>query len=221
MNNLELQERFLEQKDWAIFVFLFALVLIAIVKTNFENRFNDFVQLLFSNKYIKTYKDGGLLTSWFSIIFFIFYLISLAFFVQLLLDHYKFVSKTDFVIYIRIFTLLFVFILSKLLIEKIVATVFDIEEQVDMYNMTKISYRTHITLLLFPVNAFLFYNNNVPILLIYCIVFIVLIINFFNYFKSMKLYQNAVNGYLIYYILYLCTLEIAPYYFVYYLFTSW
>lgn len=220
MNNLELQDRVLEQKDWAIFIFLFAFALIAIVKTNFENRYNDFLKLLISNKYLKTYKDGALLTSWFNIIFFIFHLISLAFFVQLILDYYKFVSKTDFIIFIRIFTLLLVFILSKLLIEKIIATVFEIEEQVDMYNMTKVSYRTNITLLLFPINAFLFYNNNVPILLIYCVVIIVLIINFFTYFKCMKLYQNAVNGYLIYYILYLCTLEIAPYYFVYYLFTS-
>jgi len=220
MNNYELQYRILEQKDWAVVVFIVALALIAIVKTNFENRFYDFVRLAFSAKYVKIYKDGSLLMSWFTVIMFFVQLISLSFFVQLILDYYNIVSKHDYVVFIQIFTIFLVFILAKFLIEKIIATVFDIEEQADMYNMTKVSYRTYIALLLFPINVFLFYNNNTSFLLISCIVSIVLVANLLTYINSIKTYQNIVFGNLLYYILYLCTLEIAPYYFAYYWFAN-
>ena len=55
MKNLELHERLLEHKDWAILIFIFILILIAIVKTNFENRFFDFMRLFSTSKYVKIY----------------------------------------------------------------------------------------------------------------------------------------------------------------------
>lgn len=218
MKNLELHERLLEHKDWAILVFIFVLILIAIVKTNFENRFFDFMRLFSTSKYVKIYKDGSLIMSWFTVILFIVQLLSLTFFIQLILHYFTIVSKNDYVVFIQIFTILFVFVLAKFLFEKIIATVFDIEEQVDMYNMTKVSYRSYIMTLLLPVNIFLFYSNNVSIMLIYCIIFIIIGFNVITYVKVIKTYQNLIFGNLIYYILYLCTLEIAPYYFLYYWF---
>ena len=70
MKNMDLHERILEQKDWALVVFLFALALIAVVKTNFENRFHDFMRLFLSDRYVKIYKDGALIMSWFTVILF-------------------------------------------------------------------------------------------------------------------------------------------------------
>ena len=49
---------------------------------------------------------------------------------------------------------------------------------------------------------------------------IVLIINLFTYLVTLKNYQNILLGNLFYFILYLCALEIAPYYFMYYWFTK-
>ena len=220
MKNMELHERILEQKDWAILVFVFGLILIAIVKTNFENRFYDFMRLFSSSKYVKIYKDGSLLMSWFTVILFFVQLLSLTFFVQLILHHFNIVSKNDWLIFIQIFTILFIFILAKFLFEKIIATIFDIEEQVDMYNMAKVSYRSYIMILLFPVNIFLYYNNNISVVLIYCIIGIICAFNIVTYVKVIKTYQSLVISNLIYFILYLCTLEIAPYYFVYYWFAN-
>ena len=39
MADFTLHERVLEQKDWAVAVFLLVFALITVVKTNFENRF--------------------------------------------------------------------------------------------------------------------------------------------------------------------------------------
>ena len=159
MIEMILHPRNLQTKDWATVLFLLSFVLIAIVKSVFENRFSDFIRLLVSNKYVKVYRDSSNLSSGFTIVIFLVHLISLAFFIQLSLHTFQYVSKTDWVAFIQIFTFLFVFILSKYLIELIMATSFNIEELIEQYNLQKVSYRTYIGLFLCPVNIVMFYND--------------------------------------------------------------
>jgi hypothetical protein len=51
--------------------------------------------------------------------------------------------KTDLIL-IQIITFLIFFVLSKYLIEKIIATAFHIEEFVEQFNLQKVTYRTYI-----------------------------------------------------------------------------
>ena len=220
MMQINFQDRILENKDWATALFVFSFALIAVAKTTFENRFSDFLRLLISDKYIKIYKDSSNLMSWFTIILFIVHLLSLAFFIQLLLSYFGFAAKTDWLFYIRVSTLLGVFILSKYLVEKIISVTFNIEEFTEQFNLKKVSYRTYIGILLLPMNFMLFYNNNVSINIIYTVLIAILLINIVTYLNSLKLYQSLIFGKLFYFILYLCALEIAPYYFMYYWFTT-
>lgn len=215
-----LQPRVLDSKDWATYLFIFSFILIAIAKNTFETRFKDFLRVLISDKYIKVYKDPSHLMSGFTVLLFIVQLISFSFFLQLLLDKLNFVSKTDGIIFLRIFTFLAIFILSKFLIEKIIAAIFNIEEFAVQFNLHKVSFRTFIGIILLPVNIYLFYINNSSNLLFYCIVGAVLLINLFSYMISLRIYQNLFIGKVFYFILYLCALEIAPYYFIYYLITK-
>ena len=215
-----LQPRILEPKDWATCLFVLSFVLIAITKTAFEGRFSDFLKILVSDKYIKVYKDTSHLMSGFTILLFIVQVISFSFFIQLLLHYFGYVSKTDWVIFLRIFTFFGIFVLSKFLIEKIVAAIFNIEEFAEQFNLQKVSYRTFIGIILLPINIYLFYNNSLSNVWIYCIIGVILIINLFSYLVSLRIYQNLLVGKLFYFILYLCALEIAPYYFIYYLITK-
>ena len=215
-----LQPRVLDSKDWATYLFILSFALIAIAKTSFEARFKDFLRILVSDKYIKVYKDPSHLMSGFTILLFIVQIISFSFFIQLLLHQLGYVSKTDWIIFTRVFTFFGIFVLSKFLIEKIVATIFNIDEFTEQFNLQKVSYRTFIGMILLPVNIYLFYNNDPSNLLIFCIIGVILIINLFAYFISLKIYQNLFIGKVFYFILYLCALEIAPYYFIYYLITK-
>ena len=215
-----LQPRILEHRDWATYLFIFSFVLIAITKTAFETRFSEFLRILVTDKYIKVYKDTSHLMSGFTILLFIVQIISFSFFIQLVLNFFGYVSKTDWIIFIRIFTFFGIFVLSKFLIEKIVATIFNIEEFAEQFNLQKVSYRTFIGLILLPINIYLFYNNTPANILIYITIAVILIINLFSYLVSLKIYQNLLIGKLFYFILYLCALEIAPYYFMYYLITK-
>lgn len=215
-----LHPRIVENKDWATALFLFSLVLIALSKSLFENRFSEFIKLIVSDKYLKVYKDSGLMMSWFTIFLFIVQILSFSFFIHLLLNSFGYTIKTDWISYIQIFTFLTVFILSKYLIEKIIGAAFDIEEFVEQFNLQKVSYRTFIGLFLLPINCFLYYNDSISHNLILFLLFIILIINVLTYLLSIKNYQNILFGNLFYFILYLCALEIAPYYFMYYWFTK-
>ena len=47
-----LHPRVIENKDWATVLFVFSFTLIAATKSIFENRFNEFAKLIFSDKYI-------------------------------------------------------------------------------------------------------------------------------------------------------------------------
>ena len=214
-----LNPRVIETKDWATFVFLLSFILIAITKTVFETRFNEFLRILVSDKYIKVYKDSTNLMSGFTILLFIVQIISFSFFIQVLLDYFGYVKKTDWVSFIRISSLLTISVLSKFLIEKIIAETFEIEEFIEQFNLQKVGYRTFIGLLILPVNIYLFYNNPSNYL-IFITLAVILIINMATYLISLKNYQNLLIGNLFYFILYLCALEIAPYYFIYYLITK-
>ena len=46
---LELQLRFIENKDWATVLFVLAFALLVVTKTAFENRFRDFTNLLIND----------------------------------------------------------------------------------------------------------------------------------------------------------------------------
>ena len=213
-----LHPRITESKDWATVLFVLSFAIIAITKSVFENRFGDFANLIYSNKYIKVYKDSANLNSGFTLSLFLVQVVSLAFFIQITLSYFGHATKTDWLLYIQIFTFLVFFILSKYLIEKIIATSFNIEEFMEQFNLQKVTYRTYIGLLILPLNIILFYydtiSRNIPLI----IIAIILIINIVTYLISIKNYQNLIFGKLFYFILYLCTLEIAPYYFMYYWF---
>ena len=215
-----LHPRITESKDWATVLFVLSFAIIAVTKSVFENRFGDFANLIFSNKYNKVYRDSSHLKSGFTISLFLVQVISLAFFIQISLSYFGHASKTDWILYIQIFTFLTFFVLSKYLIEKIIATSFNIEEFMEQFNLQKVTYRTYIGLIILPLNIILFYydsfSRNIPLL----IIVIILIMNILTYLISIKNYQNIIFGKLFYFILYLCALEIAPYYFMYYWFTK-
>lgn len=212
--------RVIENKDWATILFVISFATIAMTKSAFENRFADFAKLIYSDKYTNIYKDSSNLKSGFTISLFFVQIISLAFFIQLCLAFFGYASKTDWILYIQIITFLLFFVFSKYLIEKIIATAFDIEEFVEQFNLQKVTFRTYIGLFILPINIILFYYDSISRNIFILLISIILIVNILTYLVSIKNHQNIIFGKLFYFILYLCALEIAPYYFMYYWFTK-
>ena len=217
----QLTPRILENKDWATLLFVVTFAVVAMTKSAYETRFSEFSKLIFSDKYAKIYRDNNHLKSSFTIGLFFVQVISFAFFILLTLNIFDdSIKKTDWILFIQIATFLLYFILAKYLIEKIVATSFNIDDFADLFNLQKVTYRTYIGVLILPVNAILFYYNNIPQIIPLIIIGVSLCLSLYSYFISIKTYQNVIIGKLFYFILYLCALEIAPYYFLYYWITK-
>jgi hypothetical protein len=216
MNILQLSERILVNKDWATVLFVLAISIVALNKTVFSVRFNEFIKLGYSDKYNKVYKDTNNLLSWFTISMFVIQLLSFSFFILLLLSYFNYTQTDNYITYIQIITFLFVFILSKFLIEKIIGTTINSESIVDQFNLIKVNYRAFLGFVLLPINIILYYNSWPIKAVFYIILTIFLLYNVFTYYFLVKTYQKTILGNLFYFILYLCTLEILPYYFMYY-----
>jgi hypothetical protein len=216
MNIMLSIERVLVNKDWATLLFVLATAIIALNKTIFSVRFNEFIKLGYSEKYNKIYKDTNNLLSWFTISMFVIQLISFSFFILLFLSYFNYTKTDNYITYIQVITFLFVFVLSKFLIEKIIGTAIDSESLVDKFNLIKVNYRAFLGFILLPINIVLYYNSWPIKEVFYIILTIFLIYNVFTYYFLVKTYQKTILSKLFYFILYLCTLEIAPYYFMYY-----
>ena len=199
----QLHLRILENKDWATLLFVLSFAVVAFTKSAYENRFSEFTRLIFSDKYVKIYRDTSHLKSSFTISLFLVQIISYAFFIQITMHIFGYIeSKTDWMLFIQIATFLLYFILAKFLIEKIVATSFNIDEFVDIFNLQKVTYRAYIGILILPVNAILFYYDNIPTIVPILIIGISVCISLFSYFISIKTYQNIIFSKLFYFILY-------------------
>lgn len=220
MNPIAFQERNIFYTDWATLLFVVAFVIIAVNRNVFTARFYEFIRLAISDKYTKIYKDSSNMLSGFTISMFIVQLLSFSFYILLLLNQLQLKEKNDGIAFIQIVTFLGVFILSKYLIEKIIATAFQIEEFNEQFNLLKVSYRTYLGFILLPINLILYYNSFKSDWIFILLTSILLLFIGLTYLIAIKIYQNLVLRKLFYFILYLCTLEIAPYYFMYYWITK-
>lgn len=217
---LQLQQRVIENKDWATLLFIICFVIIAINKSLFENQFNEFIRLPFSKKYSATYKDTSNLYSTFTVTLFFVQLISYSFLIQIILSYFDLTTKDNWITFIQIFTAISASILIKFYIEKIVANIFNIEEFLETFNLKKVTFRTYIGLLFLPIVILLYYNNFLSIGIIRAFIVIIGLGMVYFYFLSILNYQKLILSKIFYFILYLCTLEIGPYYFLYHWFTK-
>lgn len=213
--NIDFIPRLTSSTDWATLIFILTFGLLTVNRNVFAIRFHDYIRLIYSDKYLKIYKDSSNLKSWFTISMFFVQLISFSFIIHIVLSYLKYNSLNSFLDFLNIFNFLTFFVLGKYLIEKIIAELFNLEEFIEQYNLIKVNYRTYLGLLLLPIGMFLFYSNFQEISIIYILLAFVLIINLIMFGVILKNLQKSILKHILYFILYLCTLEIAPYLLIY------
>lgn len=220
MDEIFLVDKALYNTDWATLLFIICGILLAINRHVFYVQFNEYIKLPINNKYLKIYKEPENVRSWFTVSLYVVQIISFSFIIQIALASFGYTSKNNFVSYVRIITVLNFFILSKFLFEKIVSETFEIQEIEEQLNLYKVYHRSYLGLISLPIGAILFYNdyNNLTIMKIIILFF--LLINLISYLNGLRIYKKIIFSNFFYFILYLCALEIAPYFFMYYFFTK-
>ncbi|SEH82260.1 protein of unknown function [Paenimyroides aquimaris] len=204
--------------DWATVLFVLTFATIVVTRITFPNRFDDFVRLAVSNKYLSTYRDSNNMKSGFTISMFFVQMISLSLFVHYIVSLTGYSQLSDFTVYLRILSILMFFVLVKYFIEKIIAVCFNMEDFAEQYNLVKVSYRSYLGLLFFPLIAILFYNRFTFDFFIWIVLGLFLMFNAILFVLLLKNYQKTFSRFLFYFILYLCTFEIAPYIIMYHWF---
>ncbi|MGL4582076.1 MAG: DUF4271 domain-containing protein [Flavobacterium sp.] len=221
MENLILIDRVLPSKDWATILFFLGFSVIAVNRTVFGVRFSEFTRLAVSNKYLKIYKDNTNLRNSFTLSFLLVQLISITFFVQIALKSFDLIPYYSFSSFLMILNFVGTFIIGKYLIDKIISSTFNIDEFSDALNLQKATYRNYIGMILLAVDVLLFYNNITNKLIIGTLLIALIATNTLLYILFIKNNQKAIMNKGFYFILYLCTLEIAPYLLLYFWFKDY
>lgn len=201
--------------EWYTILFVLCLSILAMAKYIFSSRFNDFLWLVGKSKYLKIYAREQKFIDQFDAFLFLNLVISLSIF--FFLGHSTFVGGISFNIglFIKILLGIGAIILIKVLLERLIGSLFGIDTLIDSYLFQKTSYKNFSGLLLLPINILLVFTIPLSINLFYVIIGLLFIINLMGFITSIKTHQKTILNNIFYFILYLCALEIAPYILLY------
>ncbi|MEH6658899.1 DUF4271 domain-containing protein [Leeuwenhoekiella marinoflava] len=213
-------ERSVTSNDWITLVFVTSLLLVTVAKLAYESRFVDFAELLINEKYLLKAGKDIQFENPFNLILFTVQFLSISLFLYIAFIQFDVDSDvTSFLLYLRIALAYVVFVSLKFFIERMLGVLFKGEQQLNAYQLFKLSYRSYFALILIPVNAIFVYVVHPNMLIIQIVVGIFLIFNIISLFNTYRRYEKLIYNNLFYFILYLCALEIAPYFILYKVFS--
>ncbi|MBQ4913049.1 DUF4271 domain-containing protein [Maribacter sp. MMG018] len=203
--------RITENADWITLIIFGSLLLLIAAKTLFYSRFLNFMILPFNNKYILMYNKKEKLFNWFHILLTIFQIINTSMFIFLSWKAYiKPETKDPEFIFLIILAAIFLFLVLKISLQLINGFIFDAYNLTNEFVFKKISYLNYGSLVLFIANILLSFVFKDSLILVYIAATLFLIINIIGWITVIKVHQKFIASYFFYFILYLCTLEIAP-----------
>ena len=207
--------------DYFTILIVLCLIFIAVAKLLYAKRFNDFFEILGNSNYLKIYLKDQKFVNTFDGLLFINLIISLTVFILVSLNIF---NTIDYVQNLRLYYKLFLsigsIILIKVLVDRLIGSLFEIDEIMNVYIFQKITFKNYIGLILLPINILLVFVLNTSITVIYIIIGLLFIINIIGFAISVKSYLKVIKSNLFYFILYLCALEIAPYIILFKVFNS-
>ena len=213
-------DRIHEYKDWITVIFLLCFVLLVIARMLFPQRFEEFISLLNSGKFISFKGKENKAFHGFNIILLSIQSIAVSIFLFICYNYYFESELEPIILYIRILTAYICLLLVKAGVEKIIGNIFEMDEKIDYYIFQKLSYRSFISLFLLIASLFLVYSLQPSGLSLAIIGASALIANAIALIIIYRRNQNVLSANWFYFILYLCALEIAPYIILYKLITS-
>jgi hypothetical protein len=197
-----------------------SLIIVAIAKLASPKRFDDFILVIGNDKYLKIYSREQKFFDNFDALLFSNLILSVSVFCFIIL---RFIEETRKIPINNMFKLavgIAIFVLIKVLLERLIGSLFEIDKLTDLYLFQKITYKNYLGILLLPINALLLFTFQPTLNIIYGIIILLLSINVIGLISSLKSHQSLIKNNLFYFILYLCALEIAPYIILYKVFIS-
>lgn len=213
-------ERLSLTRDWITLLLILGLVLIAVLKFAFSERFIKLFSLSYSEKYFTNYvKTKPLIFNTFHLIFFSVIIFNISLLIFYAIKAYNLSEITnDFGYFLQISLVCTLYILSRYLLGYLLSLVFSLTDHQAYFTLLKISNLAYISVLIFPLLIFINYSSaafyNILISISLVIALILFGIRYYAVIKNIKLSFNS----FFYLFLYLCALELAPILVVYKMF---
>ena len=201
--------------EWFTVLVVLCVCILAFAKARFTNRFNDFLWVLGNSKYLKIYSRDQKFTDQFNGLLFLNLIISSALFYFIWYNTFIESIAFDLILFFKLFIGIGSLILIKILIERLIGSLFEIDSLIDSYVFQKTNYKNYIGLVLLPINILLIFAVNPSKTILYIVAGLILVINLVGFITSFKIHQKLILNNLFYFILYICALEIAPYIILY------
>lgn len=201
--------------EWFTIFIVLALISVVIAKSLHSLRFNDFIYVVGNSKYLKIYsRDQKFIDTFDGFLFFNF-TVCLSIFVYY--SYSQFIEPLDFklISFLKLGFAIATVLIIKVLVERLIASLFEIDNIIDDYLFQKTTFKNYSGLVLLIANLFLIYTNNYPEIIIIATISVICLLNLIGFYSSFKTHQNAINLNLFYFLLYLCALEIGPYILLY------
>lgn len=210
-------ERLTFSKDWITIILLVVLILITLVKNNFNVRFTKLFSLLYSDKYYTDYlKTNPLLFNRFHFLFFfvIIFNISLIIFNSFIAFKPSEIDY-DFIFFLQIILITILYLFIRYFLGYIIAFIFDVDDKQKLLTFLKMSNLSLLSVLLYPLLILVNYSVGLfhKFLITFSVIAIIILF-FLRYFTLVKKEKINFNS-LFYLFLYLCALEIAPFIVIY------
>jgi len=196
--------------EWFTILLLISVVLIAAAKLAFTTRFVDFLTLVGNSRYLKIYSRDQKFIDLFDGLLFLNLIISMSLFTMVCIRHLSDDLTNELGLFAKIGIGIGAILLIKILLERLLGSLFEIDELIDSYLFQKISYRNYLGLILVPINALVLYAIVPSNSVIFIVILLLMFINVIGIVTSFKSHQKSLINNIFYFILYLCALEISP-----------
>lgn len=209
----EAKEIFYQNNDWIALVFFIIFIILVIIKLSFAERLNYTSVLFFSKTNLATYfnKETRNIFNLYQILFFVVQLLvfSLLFF-EIVAYVKPILKPLNLYQFSLILAVIFLYFAFRYIVGVFLATIFNLTEIHKKFLYEKINYFNGLSLSVLPFLLILFYTDEYKIVFsrITFIFFIFLLI--LRYVWVVRNNKKLIFSNLLYFILYLCALEIAP-----------
>lgn len=201
--------------EWFTIFTVFGIFALAVAKFLNALRFSDFIAIVGNSKYLKIYSKDQKFIDPFDGLLFINLVFSGSIF--LFFSYSTFVSPLTFelISFLKLLLAVATVVIIKTLLERLIASLFEIDSIIDAYLFQKITFLNYSGLVLIITNLLLLYTVTNPKIVIITSFIVIFLINLIGFITSFKNYQKLINPNFFYFLLYLCALEIAPYVLLY------
>ena len=204
--------------EWFTILIVLCLGVLAFAKFTFAIRFNEYLGVLGNSKYLKIYAREQKFIDQFDSLLFVNLIISLSIFSFIAYNQLGGELLFDILTFGRLMLGIGALLLIKIIFERLIGSLFDIDALIDAYLFQKTNYKNYLGLILLPINVILIYGLTPSKGIIIAVLILLFLINLTGIFATFKNNQKLLLNNIFYFILYLCALEIGPYIIIYKLF---